>query len=53
MKHEALSSLKENLCLNRSLFAPAVICLQTSARANKHIHSALGFGGTKTGLRMD
>lgn len=40
MKHEPFLSLKEKLCLNQSLFAPAVICLRTSAGANKHIRSA-------------
>lgn len=40
MKHEPFLSLKEKLCLNQSLFVPAVICLRTSAGANKHIRSA-------------
>lgn len=40
VKHETFLSLKEKLCLNQSLFAPAVICLRTSAGANKHICSA-------------
>lgn len=40
MKHEPFLSLKEKLCLNQRLFAPAVICLRTSAGANKHIGSA-------------
>lgn len=40
MKHESLLSLKEMLCLKQSLLAPAVICLRTSAGANKHICSA-------------
>lgn len=37
VKHEPFLSLKEKLCLNQSLFAPAVICLRTSAGANKHV----------------
>lgn len=37
VKHEPFFSLKEKPCLNQSLFAPAVICLRTSAGANKHI----------------
>lgn len=40
VKHEPFLSLKEKLCLNQSLFAPAVMCLRTSAGANKHIRSA-------------
>lgn len=40
VKHEPLLSLKEKLCLNQGLFAPAVICLRTSAGANKHVRSA-------------
>lgn len=40
VKHEPFLSLKKKLCLNQSLFAPAVIRLRTSAGANKHIRSA-------------
>lgn len=40
VKHESFLSLKEKLCSNQSLFAPAVICLRTSAGANKHVRTA-------------
>lgn len=48
VKHEPFLSLKEKLCLNQSLFAPAVICLRTSAGANINTVALLGFGGTKS-----
>lgn len=52
VKHEPFLSLKEKLCLNQSLFAPAVICLRTSAGANKHIRFAR-LWKNKIGLRLN
>lgn len=40
VKHKPFLSLKEKLCFNQRLFAPAVMCLRTSAGANKHMGSA-------------